>query len=1810
VNYFYSLICILLIIAGCKNSQDLNIVRTNIGKDATIKTFEDIYFVFDRDVVDLSKLEENAAIIYIKFEPAIQGVYTWKSERELVFTPSYGSMLPVTEYHASLTAELVKNNPGINLPENNSFNFNTGKVEFDNVDHYWDADKIAGTNILNISFKLSIPFQLNIEQNLLSVFVNDKLSTPENISILSRNELGFSVNLKDIKKSSDNELKIVIKPGLTVGDGPVTKTKNELTWTGKISSIDEFKVTLTETSTNTEQGDVTYYFNHSLNPEIDYSKLISCEPKADYSVELFKNRLLLVGNFEPGQTYKITLNKNFVSNLGTYFKEDDIQFVQFNQLQPLIQFVEEEAIYLPSKGSRNVAVKLNAVKNLYLSVYKIYENNIMQLFNTSKVYEYYYDESEESDYYVESYNTKSFGDLIYNQKVDLNSIEKKGNAHLLKIDFKDYVKDKGVYVVRLIDSANLSLQTDKILTVSDLGIIAKTNNDDLFVSVNSLENSNPVQGAKVRLISENNQIIDEVQSNADGVVYFRNLKSRKDSKIPKLVKVEISGDVNYLYMTETTIFGNSAFDNLDGSESTGYKAFIYGDRELYRPGDSLFIAGIVRDENRKTLKQMPVVLQLIMPNSKPFREFSAETDDNGGFAIAYKIPENIITGSYRIKAVTSAKVLLGESKISIEQFIPERLKLTIKPSKENYKSPEVMKISALAENLFGTPAQGRNYDADITFRQKQFKNRDLQNYTFELQNTLIEEKYQNFTGETDNSGNLQFEYPLNNINNLGNVEAIISLTVFDESSRPVKNSKIVPVQTQPYFFGIGKISNWLNVNTYYEIPLVAVGANGESAGNVKSSVKIIRKFWQTVARKSDYNDYVYYENEEREETVYNKEIYINGKNGKVGFYPQSSGVYEVRVSHPYSESYVSYDLFAYSYGYTSTNAFKVSKEGYIDIYAENEKYQIGDKAKLMFRTPFNGRLIVTIERGGIIENYTLTTVEKTAELNLDIKDAFLPNIYVSAILIKPIVDVSIPINVAYGYLPIKIDKKSTILPVTISANTKSRSSVKQTVRIKTLAQKNINVTIAVVDEGIHQIKRTKTPDPHSFFYEKMALGVSTYDVYRLIFPELKSSKLSFGGDEGSSYSMDNFLINKFADERIRPLAFWSGILKTNSSGEAQFDFELPKFSGSARISVVAYSGESFGKADTNMIISDPLILSSAIPRFLAVGDEAFSSVNMTNTTNKKFDVTLNVNTSGPLKINNLSDKSISVPANSEKRVQFSLKALDREGLGEINITAKTNGETQTENTKLPIRFTSAYTKYYESGTLSGNMKKEFNYQDKFETGTSVTYVTLSKLPIIEFLNGLDFLFNYPYGCMEQTVSKAFPLLYFPELSKVSRITTDKNLEQDAARIVMTVIDRTKMLQLPDGGWGMWESEYNSHWWTTCYAVHFLISARNAGYKVEEKSIEKALSYLKGKAANSEMVEYRFTKSKLDTRERFYPKEPFYSLFVLALAGKSDYGVMNFYKNKLDNITEDSKILLACAFRLAGDNGNYKRILDNSKINSSPYNIYPNSAMGSAIRDLGISLYSIITADPSDGKILSMTKQLGDMLRNNKYLTTQEAAFGFMALGKALNVQKIGTKVSGYANDGKKEISRFGLQSETVKGTSYTGKLLLASESDGNLFYFINSLGSPKHGVVEFKDNYIKVRRTYFGKNGNEIKNMSFRPGDEIIVRLSIQSTAGNFNADDIVITDLLPAGLEVQNPRLSDIKSYKWIKSQAEPKHFDYRDDRVNIYLDFTENSDYYYTARAVITGKFSLGPVTASAMYNSDIFSISGGGFVNVNSK
>ena len=1807
------LILILSFVISCSNENKLNIIQSNIGNNAYLPESEPIVIKFDKDVWLVSDYEKDKNNKYIKFEPNIDGAYYWNSPSELRFTPFFGNILPGVEYKATLSEDIIKQVPTLKLPSENVLTFNTGFIDFENVEYYWDVDKPSGESLLYLIVKMNMPFKTEQDVEHFEYFIDNKKLSPISNTKYNDNQFAVVFNDKSILSDGEKEVKIVLKPGLLIGLSAQARNSKEISKTLKITGANDFIVTGSTSETNATNCSITFTFNHALATDIDYTGFIYSEPAiSNISLYPYNNQLTITGDLAPGSTYKIILKPGLPSILGAKLKEESIEFVKLGDLEPFIGFAESDAIYLPSQGSRKVAVNMLGVKDLYLNIYKVYENNIINAFGRGQSYNEFYDDESEEYFWFYNYDISQIGDMISTKKIDVSNLEKSNNSYLLKIDFNDYLREKGMYVVQLVDSSNIQLQTDRIFSVSDLGLLTKTNDDDLFVSVNTLSSAQPVSSAKVTLISANNQIVESVNTNSEGVAMFRNLSERKNAKIPKLIRVEKGNDINYIFLGENTVFQTYIFDFLGGTAKSDYKAFIYGDRELYRPGDTMHIAGIVRDENRKTMSGIPIKLQMILPNGKPFKEFVAETDDNGGFSISHYISPNTLTGTYKIRAYTSGKNKIGESRVSIEQFIPERIKVTLNTDKDNYKSGEIMKISGLVENLFGTPAPNRTFDGDILISEKEFKNRNLRDYTFKLSNTNIQNISDALSGESDNNGKIYKEEPLE-INNIGNIELAIMMNVYDEGNRPVRSTKKVSVSTQPYFVGVGKINNWLNVNTNYNIPLVAVKSDGSSAGKANANVQIIRKTWNSVLRHSDYGDRYYYESEERSEVVMNKQLTIDGLKGNVNFKTGGSGIYEVRVALPGAESYVAYQLMVYGSDFVGTGAFEVSKDGYVDIDSEFEKYNIGDKARLLFKTPFNGRLVVTVERNGIIDNYSLNTNERTAELTLDIKDSYLPNVYISAVLIRAVNDFSIPIMVAYGYHALKIEKPSTILPLTISANATVRTGTNQTVKIKTLPKQNINVTIAVVDEGIHQIKRTKTPSPHNYFYEKIALNVKTYDVYKLVFPEQKVGNFNFGGgDEAYDLSaIDNLVMNRFADERVKPVAFWSGILKTNSAGEASYSFDVPNFSGALRVSAVAYLDEAFGSTDTNMLVRDPLIISTSLPRFLGTGDESFAIVNVSNTTNSEKSVSIDVKSNGYLVIKGNSTSSIKIPANSEKRLQIPVKASNSEGLAEITVTAKGGGESANQIVKLPVRYPAGYTRNYESGSINGNSSKNINFSDKFTSNSIYSNVTISRLPVVEFFNGLEFLVEYPHGCMEQTISKAFPLIYYPDLLKASRINADSKLTVDAKRYVTTAIDRAVMLQLPEGGWGMWESNYDVNWWTSVYVTHFLISAKSAGYTVDDKTLNKALGFIKSKSLNSEKRKVYNNFGASETQTEYYPREAIYGLFVLSLAGKGEFAALNFYKSALSNLTSESRVLLAGAYKLLGDNTNYRNILQNYEPKSEKYFAYRNSDMSSSLRDMALSLFVIASSDKNDSRVNSLTRLVADNLRNNKRLTTQEAAFGFLAIGKALSNINNNQPVSGTVNDDKKELVKLESPEEFSTVNSKSGNLKINSKSAGKLFYFVSSAGIPKDGKIENQDSYIKVRRTLYNKSGNEVKSNKFKSGDVVVVKISVNGTKGGFKSDNVVVSDLLPAGFEVENPRLVDLKGYPWIKQQTNPIHYDYRDDRVNIYFDFDDKAEFYYTMRAISPGKYTLGSVSADAMYSGDVFSINGGGgFIEISGR
>jgi alpha-2-macroglobulin len=818
-------------------------------------------------------------------------------------------------------------------------------------------------------------------------------------------------------------------------------------------------------------------------------------------------------------------------------------------------------------------------------------------------------------------------------------------------------------------------------------------------------------------------------------------------------------------------------------------------------------------------------------------------------------------------------------------------------------------------------------------------------------------------------------------------------------------------------------------------------------------------------------------------------------------------------------------------------------------------------------------------------------------MELEFEGAHVPNVYITATLFKPHEMSDIPLTVAHGFRSVAVEERKRRLPVEITAGKAVRSNTKQNVRVKTTP--GSYVTLAAVDNGVLQVGDFKTPDPYGYYYQKKALEVNAYDIYPLLFPELRTGISSTGGDGESDRSKRN---NPIPAKRFKIMSYWSGLKKADATGNADFSFDIPQFNGQVRLMAVASNQEKFGSGESVMQVADPVVISAALPRFLSPGDTAYLPVTLTNTTTRPATGQATVNLSGPLKIVGQNSMSVSIPANTESRLQFKVVADAAVNAAKISLTVNALGEKFTDVTDIAVRPASPLQKISGSGSITGNGKQIITIPENDFIKSSYNYeLVISRSPIAGLADQLRWLVQYPYGCTEQTVSAAFPQLYFGDFSDVINAKVDRKANANAN--VVEAIRKIKMRQLYNGAVTLWDGEGAANWWTTIYAAHFLIEAKKAGFDVDAGLIETMLGYLSNRLKTKETINYYYNR---DQNKKIAPKEVSYSLYVLALANRSQVPAMNYYKANPQLLALDSRYLLSAAYAVAGDKNAFRNFLPGS-FSGEFSNQETGGSFYSATRDEAIALSALVDVDPGNAQIPVMAKHVADRLKNEAYLNTQERAFSFLALGK---IARTAAK-----SDATADLRVNGKTVATVGARDWKGnKALLKSsqvevviKGNGRMYYSWVAEGISTSGAYKQEDNYLRVRRSFFDRNGNPVRGNSFRQNDLIIVAITLENAYSN-TIENVVITDMLPAGFEIENPRTKEIPGMDWIKNASTPVSMDVRDDRIHLFTDAgNEKQTYYYAVRAVSTGVFMQGPVSADAMYDGAIHSYHGAGVIKV---
>jgi uncharacterized protein YfaS (alpha-2-macroglobulin family) len=1802
INHFSRLLVFgfILLFISC-NKSTIEVTNRNFSDEVDLQ--QNLIFTFNNDLAADSVLniwEDNE---YLKFTPSVKGKFKWTSKNELIFSPDLG-FLPSTDYTAEITENIFQHGgKGLKLSKESIFNFHTPYLNLETVSIYW-AKKEGNRSITEARINAQFNYRIDPAEakKLLHVFIDGKEKSFDLNSTTVSETIQISVP-EGSEKYDDQDLKLTFDPGLKCIESKYV-SKEIITFEIKVPSKDRFQVI---TASGLYEDDNSY-INVLTNQEIltdDISSLITLDPKVSFKIEKNPSGFYIKGDFKTGEAYDLKISKELKGVFGGSLSNDFQQTVTFGDQAPNISFTSKSGIYLTSKGEKNIGIRIISVPKVKVTIYKIYSNNILQFLQQSgglNSSSYNYDDYYYDDYYYSSVDYNELGDVILEKEYNTKDLKKTNGTSLLNLNFNDInTTFKGIYVVKVASVGEQYLKAVKTVSVSDIGMIVKETENDIYVFTNSIYSANAIGSVDVNLISSNNQEVYKAVTDKDGLAKFSDIKKKAPGFKIKMVTTASGEDFNYLHFNQAQVETSQYEVGGSRNNASGYQAFIYGDREIYRPGEKIYINTVVRNEKWQPLTQVPIKLKVILPNGEEFTNKRGKLNNQGAFETSIQLPVSTVTGSYNIEVYNANDVLLNSKYISVEEFIPDRIKVMGLLNKEEYKLNEEVKAEATALNLFGPPASNRNYEMEFSLKRKYFFAKGFSDYSFSIngnESLTFDKDMKQGTTDADGKANETFSFKPEYANS-GILDGKIFITVFDESGRPVHQVKSFNVLTQDVFYGVKNIDYYVSTNQSLQIPIVALNKDGKYLQNASAQIQVIKYNWQTLYQKNDYGGGRYV-SQRQEQILEDKVLSVKGLNATYSFNPIQSGEYEVRVKKPGVDSYVSQFFYAYGWGSTQNTSFEVSKEGSVTIEMDKEKYQVGDEAKILFKTPFPGRMLVTIERDNLFDYFYIDTDKKSASASFSIKEEYLPNAYITATLIKPVTESAIPLTVAHGFAPFIVEKSENKLPVEIIAVKQSRSRTQQKVCIKSKAESDIEVTLAVVDEGILQLKNSASPDPYAFFFQKRALEVNAYDLYPNLLPELKMNKSSMAGD---GYDLEK-RVNPLTNKRVKLVAFWSGLLHTNSDGEACYTLDVPQFSGDLRLMAVAYKNASFGSASTNMKVADPVVVSTSIPRFLSPGDTMLVPVTLTNTTANNTNAVSKLTVTGPLTIIGSPDQSIAIKANTEAQVIYKVVAQTMIAEAKIKTDVTAFNEHFIELNDITIRPTTSLLKISGSDKLEANTTTKISLVNSFIPSSVEGKLMISKSPLVQFSKNLDYLLGYPYGCVEQTVSKAFPQIYFSELAKSlnRKVRSNENPNYN----VQEAIRKLQTMQLNNGALSYWEGGYEESWWGTVYAAHFLTEAKKAGFEVSNSMLEKMYGYMQQKLKTKDTYSYYYYNRESIIRQRqIAPKEIFYALYILAQVGRQDLSTMNYYKSNQANLALDSRYLLASTYKMLGDNASYRTLLPSAFENESSVNSFGGSFY-SYIRDMAISLNSMIETDPDNPQVGILARHLSQQLKKNIYLNTQENAFVMLAMGK-LALKANQSQITAEIKEGNKKIGEFTGNDVTLTKGIAGKELEIKTKGTGTLYYFWEAEGISNEGKFKEEDNFLRVRKTFYDRNGNQLSSNSFKQNDLIVIKLSL-STTDNSTVENVVITDMLPAGFEIENPRLSETADMEWIKNISVPEHYDIRDDRINLFASATgTNKTFYYMVRAVSKGTFKMGPVSADAMYNGEYHSYNGGGTIKV---
>ncbi|PPT76720.1 hypothetical protein XaplCFBP3122_08500 [Xanthomonas arboricola pv. populi] len=1505
---------------------------------------------------------------------------------------------------------------------------------------------------------------------------------------------------------------------------------------------------------------------------------------------------------EAAKDYTVLVDANLLAADGSRLGKPLKQKVYTGALKPVAGFASQGSV-LPARESRGLPVVSVNVSEVDVEFLRVREKSLPVFFQQ------FQRGGRRGSWELESeYNDKQplskLADPVYVNRFILGG---KQNERVLTYlptqDIKE-LQEPGLYFAVMKRAGSFeSEQETAFFTVSDIGLHTRAYKDKLFVHTASLQSGEPIKNVEVRVLDAKGELF---------------LKGATDGNGNALLNYTLDAGHVLVARSKTDIsvlpFNQPALDLSEfavaGRESAWFDVFAWAGRDLYRPGETMRMSAILRDNDGKPTKPQPVFLRLKQPDGKTFRETKLQPGEQGYFEFTQQIPADAPTGRWQVEFRTdpASKDAVQGMSVRVEEFLPERMKLDLDSTQKTLSAGQPFKLVANAAYLYGAPADGNRFTAKLAVSVEQHPLESLPGWFFgDPTLELPREARDVIDTEFGSDGVLREDIALPaEAKPVSTIAAVVSGSVYETGGRTVTRTVKRVLWPAKALVGVrplfdDKDGTDANGTARFEITRVDADGKPQPAKGLKATlVRELRDYhWNYT---DDHWDYDFTRRFENKDT---RTLDIAGGNAKLEV-PVEWGEYRLDVFDPATGLTTRYPFRA-GWSWNDENRGLDARPDKVKLALDKTAYRAGDTLTVTLTPPHAGKGVLLVESDKLLYVQDID-VKPGSSFDIPVTEAWeRHDVYVTALVFR---GGSAPSKItparAVGVAYVPMDRKARRVAVGLAAPKQMRpeQALPVTVSVPELAGKAAHVTISAVDVGILNITRFPVPDANAQFFAQRRLGTDAYDIYGRVIESFEgaSGRLKFGGD----MALEALPQAKRPTARVQTVDLFSGSVKLDARGNARVQLPVPDFNGTLRVSALVYSDTRFGNQATETVVRAPILAEASMPRVMAPGDRSTVTLDVQNFTGKPGEFNVRVDGIGPLAIAEAA-RSVKLGVDAKQTLSFPLSATEGYSVAKVRVRVDGNGFKADRSYDLPVRAGWPQVLRAQTRVLDplAPITLDSGFADGLMAGSVTARMVVSPLPPIPFASALQGALDYPYGCAEQTTSKGYAALLLDDAT--ARALGTKGLEAAKRRERMEgAFGRLASMQIASGHFSMWGDDGYVNPGLTPYIAEFLLDAKDAGFAVPDNVLQKALNRLSEDLLSGGNEFYG-----QDRRDSLKFANQAWSGYVLARVNRAPLGTLRaLYDNQRDKaLTGLSLVHLGAALSLQGDTRRGQAAIKAGFAKDSSERPPHFADYGSAIRDDALMMALLHERGLSKPEYDTRAVALGRALDARRatgwlWLSTQEQV-ALARLGRALMVGQ-GKQVSGTLSVGgqAQEIAPARLFGRSFDSAALARGVQFAPQGEAPMYASLEVAGIPR-SAPEPDTRTLSVERSWYITDGKPWTPRPLKEGEALIVRVTITA---NSNMPDALLTDLLPAGLEIENFNLGDAKQWADVvvdgigiserSSAADVKHEEFRDDRYVAALALSSGSkaQLYYLVRAVTPGTYTVPPSLVEDMYRPEL--------------